>query len=48
MGILTETGDSARIFRGKITGVTDVGQLVVEEEDGTISEFGFKEIGYIL
>lgn len=48
MGILTETGDSARIFRGKITGVSDVGQLVVEEEDGTISEFGFKEIGYIL
>ncbi len=48
MGILTETGDSARIFRGKITGVSDIGQLVVEEEDGTISEFGFKEIGYIL
>lgn len=48
MGMLTENPGSARLFRGKITGVTGTGQLVVEEEDNTVSEFGFKEIGYII
>ncbi len=39
---------AGRRFRGKITGVSDTGQLIVEEEDGQVSIFGFKEIGYII
>lgn len=41
-------GCTGRKFRGKITGVTDTGQLVVEEDNGQAAMFGFKEIGYVL
>lgn len=37
-----------RKFRGKITDVSDTGQLIVEEDGGKVSGFGFKEIGYVL
>lgn len=39
---------TGRKFRGKIKGVTDTGLLLVEEYSGPVSEFGFKEIGYVL
>lgn len=37
------------LFKGMIRGVSDVGNLIVENLDsGEIKEFGFKEIGYII
>ncbi|MDR2907888.1 MAG: biotin--[acetyl-CoA-carboxylase] ligase [Bacteroidales bacterium] len=33
---------------GKIIGVNAFGQLQIQDKNGTILEFGFKEIGYIL
>lgn len=35
-------------FTGAIRGLSDIGLLIVELDDGRIREFGFKEIGYIL
>lgn len=43
-----DKNEGGRKFTGKITGVSDTGQLLVKEENGIVSEFGFKEIGYIL
>lgn len=38
-----------RVFSGIIRGLSDVGNLLVEDlSDGKVREFGFKEIGYIL
>lgn len=37
-----------KIFAGKITGITEAGLLIVESEDGTKKEFGFKQISYII
>ena len=39
---------SEEVFKGKIVGVNEQGQLVVEVENGEIKEFGFKEISYII
>lgn len=36
------------VFKGKIVGVNELGQLVVENEKGERKEFGFKEISYII
>lgn len=35
-------------FTGTIRGMSEIGLLIVELDDGRIREFGFKEIGYIL
>lgn len=35
-------------FVGKIAGLSDIGHLVVETQEGGLREFAFKEIGYIL
>ncbi|MBQ8837841.1 MAG: biotin--[Bacteroidales bacterium] len=34
-------------FRGIIRGVSDIGLLMVENEEGEIREYGFKEISYL-
>lgn len=39
---------SEETFKGKITGITENGLLVVEKPDKSVSEYGFKEIGYII
>ena len=41
-------GDSGKIFRGTICGVSDSGMLRIRLADGRVSEFGFKEIAYII
>lgn len=46
--VFDSAGCAGRRFRGKITDVSDTGQLIVEEDNGKISGFGFKEIGYVL
>jgi BirA family biotin operon repressor/biotin-[acetyl-CoA-carboxylase] ligase len=38
--------DSAGIFRGRIRGVLEGGELSVEKQHGGIHHYGFKEIGY--
>lgn len=35
-------------FKGTIRGLSDVGHLLVENEEGELKEFAFKEISYIL
>lgn len=35
-------------FTGKIVGVSDIGQLVIENEKGELKEFAFKEISFIV
>jgi BirA family biotin operon repressor/biotin-[acetyl-CoA-carboxylase] ligase len=37
-----------RSFRGRIKGVSDTGQLLVENESNIVQEFSFKEISYVL
>ena len=39
---------SGEVFEGTITGISKRGLLRVGMPDGTIKEFGFKEISYIL
>ena len=34
-------------FCGRITGVNEIGQLMISEEDGTIRQFHFKEVEFI-
>ena len=36
------------VFTGIIRGLSDIGRLLVEMQDGTMQEFSFKEISYIL
>ena len=36
------------VFKGRITGVTENGLLLVELESGEMKQFGFKEIAYII
>lgn len=35
-------------FKGRIVGISDIGQLLVEKEKGELKEFAFREISYIL
>lgn len=37
-----------RRFRGMIRGISGIGNLLVEDEEGGCGEFGFKEIGYVI
>ena len=37
-----------RVFEGTVTGISDSGLLKVQLGDGTVREFGFKEIAYII
>lgn len=39
---------SGIIFDGTITGTTEKGTLLVKTSEGTVKEFAFKEIGYII
>lgn len=39
---------TGRTFIGRIIGLSDVGQLMVEIEKGELKEFAFKEISYII
>ena len=39
---------TAAVFEGTIKGISQIGLLEVEMPDGSIQEFGFKEISYIL
>ena len=44
-----DTQNKSYRFRGTIRGLTDIGNLMVEDlTTGHIREFGFKEIGYTL
>lgn len=36
------------LFKGTVTGITDTGMLKVRLADGSVREFGFKEIAYII
>ncbi|MBN2863080.1 MAG: biotin--[acetyl-CoA-carboxylase] ligase [Bacteroidales bacterium] len=38
---------SARIFNGKITGVSEQGQIIIEDRKGKIEQFSFREIHYV-
>jgi len=40
--------DSRGIFRGMIESVRDDGMLMMRRKDGTLSEYAFKEVDYIL
>jgi BirA family biotin operon repressor/biotin-[acetyl-CoA-carboxylase] ligase len=40
--------DAGGIFRGRITGVTRSGSLLVEREEGKMIEYSFKEVEYII
>ena len=40
--------DSNEIILGKITGVTNYGQLIVTDKNGEKREFGFKEIEFVI
>ena len=45
----TDTQNKPRCFNGIIRGLSDIGNLMVEDlTTGQLREFGFKEIGYIL
>lgn len=37
-----------KTFRGIIRGVSDTGQLIIENEEGELKEFAFKEISYVI
>ncbi|MGN1210202.1 MAG: biotin--[acetyl-CoA-carboxylase] ligase [Candidatus Cryptobacteroides sp.] len=37
-----------RKFRGMIRGISGIGNLLVEDEQGRYREYGFKEIGYVI
>ena len=39
--------DENHRYTGKITGVNGIGQLKVEERDGTLHEYHFKEVSYL-
>ncbi len=39
---------SGEVFKGKIKGISEAAMLLVEMPDGTVREFAFKEISYIL
>jgi len=36
-----------RIFNGKITGVSEQGQIIIEDRKGKIEQFSFREIHYV-
>jgi len=36
--------DISGTFSGKITGINDYGQLLIEDRDGSQRAFGFKEV----
>ena len=40
--------DERHSYSGKIIGVNEIGQLRVEEEDGKINEYHFKEVSYLI
>jgi BirA family biotin operon repressor/biotin-[acetyl-CoA-carboxylase] ligase len=40
--------DMNGIFTGRILNVGDTGRLVIESEDGTLHEYGYKEVEFIL
>lgn len=42
-----DSGEKRR-FRGTIKGLSDVGHLIIENEEGELREFSFKQISYIL
>ncbi len=42
-----EFRDKSHRYKGKITGVNEIGQLCIEEENGILHEYHFKEVGYI-
>lgn len=37
-----------KLFRGVATGITDTGSLIVRDAKGTVREFGFKEIAWVI
>ena len=39
---------SGRRFTGTIRGLSDIGHLIIETNEGELSEFAFKEISYII
>ena len=39
---------SGATFKGTITGLSDIGHLMIENEKGELKEFAFKEITYII
>lgn len=50
LGILSEFSDTrtGETFRGTIRGINQSALLVVEKQDGTLENYAFKEIGYVL
>lgn len=40
--------DQAEIFTGRILKVSDTGRLIIEREDGTLNEYDFKEVEFLL
>ena len=40
-------GQHPTMFRGRITGLSDIGHLLVQTEEGEFREFAFKEIGFL-
>ncbi len=40
--------DDSSTYEGRILGVNEIGQLRIEERDGRINEYHFKEVSYLL
>ncbi len=40
-----KTGNN--VFRARITGISDMGLLIIEKDDGAVAEYSFKEIDYV-
>jgi BirA family biotin operon repressor/biotin-[acetyl-CoA-carboxylase] ligase len=36
------------VFEGKITGVNEIGQLIISKSNGQIAEFHFKEVEFLI
>ncbi len=45
---IDHTSEKPAAFKGSIRGLSDVGHMLIEDEEGELREFAFKEISYIL
>ena len=45
---IDHTSEQPAEFKGTIRGLSDVGHMLIENEEGELREFAFKEISYIL
>ncbi|VAW20149.1 Biotin--protein ligase [hydrothermal vent metagenome] len=46
-GLWADYKSGGQIFKGRITGIDEIGRLLIEKETGVISTFNFKEVEYV-